>query len=155
MSRSIVFKGNQRNWIKMDNKISEELNLKIMKEIVLVSHMTARFPYPGLTGVNIHTFTLLRGVLRHHSLDQNHMGPRTSRALLPAKTPDTLTYSCRSLLRIHHRHFPFKGRPSQGTQSVPYQNCDQYNRFAVVTPIRKGFRYEVKISRITPPREFS
>jgi hypothetical protein len=31
----------------------------------LTSHMAASIPYPGVTGVNIHAFTLCRGVLRH------------------------------------------------------------------------------------------
>jgi hypothetical protein len=29
------------------------------------SYMTASFPYPGVTGVNIHAFTLYRGILQH------------------------------------------------------------------------------------------
>ena len=39
----------RRNW-----------NLRNIKEYVSVSHVTSKVPYPGLTGVNIHTFTSLR-----------------------------------------------------------------------------------------------
>jgi hypothetical protein len=42
--------------------------------------MTASIPYPGVTGVNIHAFTLCRGVLRHR---QSRLTPHgVSRAVL-------------------------------------------------------------------------
>jgi hypothetical protein len=39
----------------------------------LTSHMAASIPYPGVIGVNIHAFTLCRGVFRH---GQSQLAPQ-------------------------------------------------------------------------------
>jgi hypothetical protein len=44
-----------------------------MEGIYLTSHMAASIPYPGVIGVNIHAFTLCRGVLRHQ---QSQLAPQ-------------------------------------------------------------------------------
>ena len=58
----------QKAELKDDIKQSSTEYWKYLRRCIgkiLVSHVTSKVPYPGLTGVNIHTFTLLRGVLRH------------------------------------------------------------------------------------------
>ena len=83
--------GYQGKWNqKKDDNPSMELDLRNIKEYVSVSHVTSKVPYPGLTGVNIHTFTLLRGVLRHRQPRPEPRGFQKSRALAPAQTLDLL-----------------------------------------------------------------
>ena len=62
-----------------------------MGEYVSASHVTSKVPYPGLTGVNIYTFTLLRVVPDINSLDQNHAGSRRAELFSPPGHDD-LTY---------------------------------------------------------------
>ena len=58
---------------KGTNHSSKEVVLKMMNELVSASHVTSKFPYPGITGVKFHALTLVRGVLRHQ---QPRLEPR-------------------------------------------------------------------------------
>jgi hypothetical protein len=40
-----------------------EIDLKMEKDLVSVSHMTSKLPYPRVIRVKFHAFTLIRGVL--------------------------------------------------------------------------------------------
>jgi len=87
-------------------------------------------------------YTLKRGTPTSTASTRTTQAPERAEPFYPLRHRTPWPTRCRSLLRIHHRHFPFKGRPSRRAQTVPYQNCDRYNTFAVVTPIQRDLRYQ-------------
>jgi hypothetical protein len=92
-----------------------------------------------------HFYTLQRGTPTS-TVSTNSTWTLAEQCTFTRQDPNTWTYWCRSLLRIHRRHVPEQGRSQRRTQTVPYLNYDRYNTFAVVIPeFHKG--YMTRISR--------